>query len=467
MLYQTDLKLPSAAMGNSISRPQTVGEYLDSMPMNGRHWLIFLVSALGFAFDALDLQVLGLAIPFISKEWSLAPNSIGWLFSLTAFGMLIGSFVFGRLSDTIGRRTSMQLTIAIFTTGTGLCYFAQTPEQLGILRVLTGFGIGGFIPVDTAIMAEYMPARRRGLLIGLWNLFFSIGYVASAKIASILVPHFGWRSLFLLGVLPAVLVLFVRLFVPESPRFLLAKGRTTEARNSVAWLSGVKKLPADVDALFNKPVADLRGEKVVLAELFGGAYRSRMAFTWTLWFSLMFCYLGLLPWMPTLIGKFRGIPMPEVFDFLIAFSASGILGRLLVAVSIDRLGRRTLLIPFAAAALVSALGFGQQAELRGIWIWGCALGFFLDGLLGATATVTPELFPTRVRTTGIGSAQAMGRLGAILAPLAIGALAPHGVQWVFNMFAVALACVLAAAVLFRMETRQLSLEAASKDPTIS
>jgi MFS transporter, putative metabolite:H+ symporter len=456
----------SAALGagatqpDAGSLPRTVSEYLDALTLNRRHCMVFVVSALGFFFDALDLQILALAVPSIAKEWSLAPNSIGWLFSLTAFGMLAGSYVFGTLADYIGRRLCFQLTIAIFAVSSGLCYFAENAWQLGALRVLTGFGIGGFIPVDTAIMSEFIPARKRGLIFGLWNLFFSVGYIVSAKIAAFVVPNYGWRALFIVGVVPAFLVLFVRLLIPESPRFLMMRGRLDEARRSVAWISG-KPLSQDASALFVNPKQVESGSRITFIELFSPAYRSRTAFTWCLWFSLMFCYLGLVPWLPTLLGRFREIPMSEVFGIMIAFSASGIAGRLAVAALVDRLGRRTMMIPLAACALVAALCFGQQTELNAIWWWACALGFFLDGVLGNTATMTPELYPTRARATGIGWAQSMGRIGAILAPLAIGVLVPFGVEWVFVMFAVALSFVILATLLFRVETRQLSLEKAS------
>jgi putative MFS transporter len=452
------LSSAAPAVGGSA---RSVSEYLDALPLNSRHYLIFLVSALGFFFDALDLQILALAVPSISKEWNLVPGSIGWLFSLTAVGMLFGSYVFGTLSDYIGRRVCFQLTIAIFSLGSGLCYFAENTWQLGALRVLTGFGIGGFIPVDTAIMSEFMPARKRGLMVGLWNLFFSVGYIVSAKIASYVVPNHGWRSLFLVGVGPALLVLFVRVLVPESPRFLMMRGRFEEARRSVAWISGVKLLPQNINALFSARQQADRRHKITITELFSPAYRARTAFTWSLWFFLMFCYLGLVPWLPTLLGRFREIPMNEVFGVMIAFSASGILGRIVVAVLVDRLGRRAMMIPLATAALVSALAFGQQTDLGSIWWWACALGFFLDGLLGNAATITPELYPTRARATGIGWAQSMGRIGGILAPLVIGALVPVGVEWVFVMFAIALSFVILATVLFRVETSQMSLEQAS------
>ena len=440
--------------------PRTVSEYLDKLPLNSRHAVIFVVSALGFFFDALDLQILALGVPSISKEWGLAPNAIGWLFSLTAFGMLAGSYTFGTLADYIGRRLCFQLTIATFAVSSGLCYFAENAWQLGALRVLVGFGIGGFIPVDTAIMSEFIPARKRGLVFGLWNLFFSVGYIASAKIAAFIVPTYGWRALFIVGVAPALLVLLVRVAVPESPRFLMMRGRFDEARRSVAWISG-KHLSRDLDALFANPAKAEARTRITVAELFSPTYRSRTAFTWCLWFSLMFCYLGLLPWLPTLLGRFRQIPMSEVFNIMIAFSASGILGRLAVAFLVDRLGRRAMMIPLATCALIAALAFGWQTELNAIWWCACALGFFLDGVLGTTATMTPELYPTRTRATGIGWAQSMGRIGAILAPLAIGALVPLGVEWVFVMFAVALGFVILATSLFRVETSQLSLEKAS------
>ncbi len=348
---------PAAAAGPAGG----LGGYLDQLPLNGRHALIFLVSSVGFFFDAIDLQFLGLAVPSISKEWGLTPGSIGWLFSLTAAGMLLGSYVFGTLSDHVGRRACFQVTIALFALGSGLCFFVGNIWQLGALRVLTGFGIGGFIPVDTAIMSEFMPTRRRGLMTGLWNLSLSVGYIVSAKIAASVIPGYGWRSLFLIGFAPAVLVLLVRRIVPESPRYLLTRGRREEARRFVSWISGDKALPPDLDAVFDHPLQPAN-PRLSVAELFSRGYRVRTAFSWSVWFFLMFCYLGLLPWLPTLLGQYRNVPMADVFGIMVALSASGVVGRVVVALLIDRVGRRALMIPFALAAMVAAFAFGRQTE---------------------------------------------------------------------------------------------------------
>ncbi len=441
-------------------RAPSVADYLDELPLNRQHILVFIVSSFGFFFDAIDLQVLGLAAPSIAREWNLAQGQIGWLFSLTAFGMLLGSYTFGTLSDYIGRRRCFQLTIAVFAVGSGLCFFAENTWQLGALRVLTGFGIGGFIPVDTALMSEFMPARRRGLMMGLWNLSFSVGYIVSAKIAAFVVPNYGWRPLFLVGVVPAIMIVVVRWVIPESPRFSLSRGRVDEARRAVLWISGRRVLPAELDGAFTARSMPERG-KVSVAELFSPEYRSRTAYSWILWFFLMFCYLGLLPWLPTLLGRHRDIPLDVMFGIVAIFSACGILGRVVVACLVDRLGRRTLIVTFGVAAMAAAVLFGRQTGAVELWWSACILGFCLDGLLGAAATITPELYPTRARSTGIGWAQSMGRVGAILAPLAISAILVSGVEWVFNMFACALAFVVLATALFKVETARKSLEQAS------
>jgi putative MFS transporter len=313
-----------------------IGAYLDELPMNPRHWTIFGVCSAGFLFDALDFQLMALAAPAIAKEWNTNPASIGLVLSAIVLGMLLGTFLFSIVSDRLGRRFGFQVTITIFAVFCGLSAFAQSIEQLAVLRFLTGIGIGGLAPVDTALMTEFMPKSRRGRLIALWALFFPLGGVLAALAARILVPDFGWRALFLVGVTPAFLILFIRLMIPESPRFLLTVGKMNEARRSAEWLS-MKPLPASVadDLKSSDQAAWSRqtdaSDKPSLKKLFSPNYRSRTIMLWLLWFFWSFSYFGLLLWLPSLLARYHSFARADVLTYVMGFMIAGIAGRIVVA----------------------------------------------------------------------------------------------------------------------------------------
>lgn len=398
----------------------------------------------------------------LRKEWGLQPQALGVLFSATAFGMLVGTYVFGTLSDRIGRRAAFQITVAIFAFASGACAFAQDATQLAILRFLTGLGIGGFVPVDTAVMSEYMPAKKRGRMMGLWAIFFPIGGLVAAWLASLIIPTLGWRAMFLIGVLPAIMILVVRFVIPESPRFLIGRGRLDEAREAMRWIA-MGAIPPSVGV--STPSTDIQVKSnFSIAELFSPRYRRRTILAWGLWFFWSFSYFGIILWLPTLLVQYKGISQGNVFTFIVGFMVSGILGRFVVAMVVDRVGRKPALVVCGIFAGAFMLLFGQQSTLTGLMIFGYATAFFHDGGLGAIAPYTPELYPTHARATGVGWANGAGRIASIISPIAVGYLVVvDGVQSVFLVFAASYTLCALIMLAIGVETKGLSLDEAALD----
>lgn len=446
------------------------GAFLDSLPMNRRHWTIFGVCAAGFVFDALDFQIMALAAPTIAKEWGVAPTAMGFVLSATVVGMLVGSFLFGTISDRIGRRLGFQITIGLFAMFCGLSAFAQNIEQLAILRFLTGVGLGGLVPVDTAIMSEFMPRARRGRLMALWALFFPVGGLIAAMAARLIVPDMGWRSLFLVGISPAILVFLVRRLIPESPRFLLGRGRFAEARTAIEWLN-MGPLPANLARVSETAAKEQRAKaesgaaRMTVGTLFSPEYRKRTIMLSLLWFGWSFSYFGILLWLPSLLVQHRGMAQTDVFAFVIGFMVSGIIGRIAVSFLIDRLGRRYTIALFGLCASVAALAFGMQTDHLNLYIVGYIFAFFHDGGLSAIAPYTPELYPTHARATGVGCANGSGRVASILCPIVVGYLVPFGLSPIFWMFAAGYFLAAVVVLAFGIETAGMVLEAASLEKT--
>jgi len=334
------------------------GEFLDDLKLNRRHWLIFALCSIAFAFDALDFQIMALVAPAIARDWKIAPQAMGFILSATAIGMVLGSYLFGTVSDRIGRRAGFQITILIFSVFCGLCALARNPTELAILRFFTGIGIGGFVPIDTAIMSEFMPKSSRGKLMAIWAIFFSAGGLLAAFMARVVGADLGWRSLFLVGAFPALLVFFVRLIIPESPRFLLHKGREDDARKSISWLAMEQPLPPPMGAAAK--TVDQRTAKVTIGTLFMPLYRRRTTMLWLLWFAWSFSYFGVLLWLPSLLVQHRGVPGAQVFSYMMGFLITGMCGRAAISILVDAWGRKKSIALVGILSTITLIVFSQQ-----------------------------------------------------------------------------------------------------------
>lgn len=445
-----------------IEQQREYGAFLDKLPLNSRHWTLFLVCAVAFAFDFMDFQIMALVAPSIAKEWQLTSQTLGLVLSATAVGMLLGSYLFGIFADAVGRRVGFQITVGIFAVFSGLCALAQSVLQLAGLRFVTGLGIGGFVPIDTALMSEYMPARRRGQMLALWALFFPVGGLLAAGAGMWIVPNYGWRALFLLGVLPAIMIFFVRLLIPESPRYLLQRQRIKEARESMSWIAKGQPLPTPKTA----PHVDVPAKsttRISILTLFASGYRARTLMITSVWFFWSFSFFGVLLWLPTLLVQLRGVPGTKVFTYIVGFQLAGIAGRILASFLIDQIGRVMVIFIYGVAAMIALIIFGNQTSYMDLVIYGYIFSFFSDGGLSAIAPYTPELYPTRARATGVGWATGAGRIASILAPLAVGMLVPSGLSTVFLVLASGYLLAAIAVIIFRVETKKLFLEDASME----
>lgn len=434
---------------------------LDSMPLNRRHWLVFGFCASGMVFDSIDLQLMSFAAPHLLEEWALPPEQLGIVISAAVVGMMVGTYVFGALADRIGRRTVFQITIGIFSIFTGLAALTVTVGQLALTRLLAGFGIGGSIPVDAIVLSEFMPNRPRGRMMALWAISFSVGGLLAPVLASLILPHFGWRGLFAIGAAPALIIFFVRWMIPETPAFLLMRGRTIEARQAVSWLAGTKVEPRD---RFPPPTqaARLNPEGIEnrssVLDLFGPELRGKTVLSWLVWFGWGFSYFGLILWLPTLLGRYHGVPQNDVFMFMIGFAVAGICGRIATLFLVDSWGRRPVIILCSTGGFLAMAMFAQQDAYAMLIVWGCITALFLDGGYSAIVPYIPELYPTRSRGNGVGAAQGVGRIASAIAPIVVGYIVgPAGVSAVV-LFLAAGTVVTALAMLFLgKETRGSSM----------
>jgi len=372
--------------------------------------------------------------------------------------MFVGALVSGTLSDRYGRKKIFQVTLLIYSIGTFFNAFAWNLASLLVLRFIVGVGLGGELPVVSSLLSEFVPKAHRGKFLVILESFWAFGWIFAALIAFLVIPKLGWRIAFLFGGLPAFYVAILRRALPESPRWLQEKGRGNEAEEIISSLEA--EAGGEVKAI--SPSEEMIEKKAPVSELFRGEYLRRTLMLWILWFTLVFGYYGIFVWLPTLLYQ-AGYTMVKSFGYVLLITLSQVPGYYSAAFLIDRWGRKRVLTLYLALSAVFALLYGFSHSTAQVLITGSLISFFNLGAWGAVYAYTPELYPTRLRGTGVGTASAIGRLGGILAPSVVGLLLVHiGQSGVFTLNAFILLVGALAVLILGIETKKKSLEEISR-----
>jgi putative MFS transporter len=316
------------------------------------------------------------------------------------------------VSDRIGRRLGFQLTVAIFGVFGLASAFAPNAETLWALRFVCGFGLGGALPLDFSLMAEFLPRRNRGRWLVLLESFWAVGTLVIALLAYLLVPDHGWRPLLAVSGIAALLVLWIRRQVPESPRYLVAAGRPEEAEAILREVARVNGAPAVAAPL----TADTSGASPGVAALWRGESARRTLMLWLAWFAIGLAYYGLFVYLPTILVD-RGFSFVQTYGYALILAAAQIPGYLSAAWLVERWGRKPTLVAYLAASGVFTVLFGLVDTTALIVISASLMSFFSLGGWAALYAYTPESYPTVLRTTGMGWASAMARIAAALVTL--------------------------------------------------
>lgn len=431
---------------------------LDAVPLNRFHLRLLVTSGLGWMFDAMDVILISFLILPIRTEFGLAATDTRVAFIAAAgfLGMFLGAAVSGRLADRYGRRAVFQATLILFSLGSLLSAFAPTFETLLAARVVAGLGLGGELPVVATLVSEFSPRRARGRMIVLLESFWAYGTVLAGLIAIFVLPQWGWRGAFLVGALPALYVAYLRGALPESPRFLASIGRTTEADAVVRRVE--REGGGALITVSRVQVPPLVTRTATLGDLFSGMLARRTVMLWLLWFGIVFTYYGIFLYLPSLLAA-RGLSEVRSNEFFFLSTVAQIPGYFSAAFLVERWGRKPTLVLYLLGTAASAYLFGNAGTGSDAFLWASLMSFFNLGAWGILYTLTPELYPTTIRASGAGIAASVGRLGGILAPFAVPALAgPLGQSGVFALFTGLIVATALAVFLLAEETRGRSLE---------
>ena len=433
------------------STQPTVSDVIERLPLGRTHRFILIMAALGVAFDSFDTYIVSYAMPSITAEWHLDAVTTGALASTGIWGMFIGALVWGPLADRFGRRAGFSGTILGFAVLSGFTAYAGGVSTFALLRFVTGMCLGGMIPISTALVSEYMGTSQRGRSVAFITTVWPLGLLAAAVCSLLFVPSHGWRILFLVGVVPAFLVVGIRNWMPESPRWLSSKGHLNDA---VAVLRRLGAPESDTQNI----AADEQLENMTLGALLHSKYLKRFVLTAGYYFFAYFGYYGFVLWLPSILATVYRLSLVTTFTYTLIVAAAAVAGRITALYTVERFGRKQLFYVGFGLGGVAALLFGAIDNPRWL-VWGaCMLSFLYEQGVAGTVVWTPEFYPSQVRATAVSWSTGAGRISAAVSPVVFGwFVKTHNYYAIYVTMALMFWIAVALAVTLGTETRGRSL----------
>jgi MFS transporter, putative metabolite:H+ symporter len=347
------------------------------------------IAGMGWMFDAMDVGMLSFIIAALKVEWNLNPDQMGWIGSINSIGMAVGALLFGLMADKMGRKNVFILTLLLFSFGSGAAACASTLSVFLVFRFIIGMGLGGELPVASTLVSESVPVEKRGRVVVLLESFWAFGWLIAAVISYYIIPKFGWQIALIISAVPALYALYLRMGLPDSPRFTAVK---------------VKERLSVFESL---------------AKLWSKEFSRQTLMLWSVWFCVVFSYYGMFLWLPSVMVM-KGFSLIKSFQYVLIMTIAQLPGYFTAAWLIEKIGRKFVLVVYLLGTAVSAYFFGRADTTALLMVSGIFLSFFNLGAWGGLYAYTPEQYPTIIRGTGAGMAAAVGRIGGVIGPLLVG-----------------------------------------------
>jgi len=402
---------------SAVTRGEIVAR-IERMPGNAMHVRARLLIGLATFFDGFDVIAIAATLPLLIGAWHLTPGQIAFLIAGPSVGQLVGALLFPALAERFGRLRSIGWSAGIIGLMSIACGFAPGFEIFALLRIVQGLGLGGELPVAATYINEVTRAHGRGRFVLLYEIVFPIGLMVSNAAGAFLVPRYGWEVMYFIGGAPLVLFFILRRVIPESPRWLAEKGDMAGAEAAVRAFESRARQP--LPPLGDLSAFDRLGHhpKRRVRDLVGKAYLGRTLAVWMLWATCGFIQYGLSTWLPTIYKTIYHAPLQVALNLAAAASVLGVVGSLVCALLVDKVGRKPVInVSFilCAASLVLAGVFHDSTLYVVATFCALSMGFLASGFITAYV-YTPELYPTSIRAMGCGVGGAWLKLAAIFAP---------------------------------------------------
>jgi MFS transporter, putative metabolite:H+ symporter len=446
---------------DNAARSGEITARLERVPVGPTHrFAQFICASVNF-FDAFDAMAISFVLPVLIPLWNIQPTQTGFLISANFIGAALGLIIFGAISERWGRRFSMMLSLGIFSLMSILEAFAPNFTVMTILRLIGGCALGGEVPVGFVYLNEIAKAQNRGRFGTLYAMLYGIGVAASSFVAAWAVPTLGWQSMFIIGAFPAVFIFAMRLRLPESARWLVARGRYKEADDIVTKMElegtngDLSKLPP-LEILPVVPLQPCRWQ-----EVFQGIYLKRTMVFWVMGFCIYLCNFSLTAWAPSIYTTVLKVPVATSLRYAAISQIFGILGSVSIIFIIDRWGRKkTSIIALASLATILLTLFAIDTKSAGLVCAFISVAYFFVTWLSAFFAIwIGESLPNRMRSIGTSIQLLPVRFASIIgAPIVGMIIAAAHLNYVFLMFGAFAFIGFLTAVFFSWETTGKTLE---------
>ncbi|MBB3424085.1 putative MFS transporter [Rhizobium sp. BK312] len=437
-----------------MQTPITVEQGLRAAGVGSFQKRLFIIFGLVWAADAMQVLAIGFTAPSIAASFGITvPQALqtGTFFFL---GMLVGAFTFGRLADRIGRRPVLFIAIILDAICGVASAFAPDLHWLLVARFLTGLGVGGTLPVDYAMMAEFLPSDRRGRWLVLLEGFWAVGTVALALLALVAGSQGGepWRTIFFVTGLPALVGVVLRFYVPESPLYLSQQGKSEEARKVLQRVAATNGNVVEI-----APLTPQAPQHKSIAALLSPELRRRTIFLMLAWMLISVSYYGVFVYLPVrLAGEGFGFMRGQLF--LLVLAIAQLPGYALAAYGVEKWGRKPTLIGFLILSAIGTLGYGLGQSVEIVISATLLLSFALLGTWGAIYAFTPEIYPTTLRASGMGLSGSVARFGGLLAPSIVAPVMTSNFGLALGVISGLLLLAAVSVAFINAESRNMALE---------
>jgi putative MFS transporter len=435
---------------------------LERLPITPRLMLLRVIVGIATFFDAYTVLAIAFAMPQLVSEWKLTSTEVGMIISAGYVGQLFGAVLFGSLAEKIGRLKTLLVTIVLFVSMDMACLFAWSAASMMLFRFLQGVGTGGEVPVASAYINEFIGAEKRGRFFLLYEVIFPIGLMFAGMAGYFLVPIYGWKAMFIVGLIPSVLTIPLRWLMPESPRWLASKGRTAEADAVVKLLEdNATRRGVILREPVVRPLDSRATARSDWRELFKGIYLKRTFMIWGLWVCVYMINNGLITWLPTLYKQVFQLPLQTSLAYGWITSGVGVIASIVCALLIDKVGRKpwystAFLVATVPLLTLTWLGATSATE---VLILVTATYAVLQTIAFSLYLYSAELYPTRLRAVGTGFGSAWLRAGSSIGPIMVGwIVGDFGIRYVFTALAAVALVGGLATLLFAIETKGRVLE---------
>jgi MFS transporter, AAHS family, benzoate transport protein len=416
---------------------------IEKTKLNKFHGMLLFWGALLMLFDGFDLTIYGAVVPTIMEEWGISAVQAGMYGSYALFGMMFGALVFGTLADKLGRKKIILICVAIFSLFMLLSALAPSPEMFGLFRFITGLGLGGMMPNVIGLISEYSPEGMRSRMIATIMAGYSIGGVTAAFLSMLLISNFGWESVFFFGALPLLFLPFLAKSLPDSVGTLVDKKDHKAIQKILVKVNPTYTPSKSETFVLNKPKETSSPVKNLFTEKRGFL----TVMIWLTYFMSLLMIYGLNTWLPKFMTE-AGFPLGSSLSFLLALNVGATIGAILMGWVADRWGVGRALILFFVIATISITSLGFATNMTLLYVMVAIAGAATVGTQNLTHSYTSQFYPITMRSTALGWALAVGRIGGMLGPTIGGILLASNLTLQLNFLIFAIPGVIAAFAVF-------------------